>query len=63
MLLILLISFTTTVGLPLLEGMTPLGYAAEPEDHVPLYAMLACRESSKYMTGTTVLSDGGLGVG
>ena len=48
---------------PLIEGMTPLGFAAEPEDHVPLYAMLACRESSKYMTGTAVLSDGGIGVG
>ena len=47
----------------LIEGMTPLGYAAKPEDHVALYALLACPVSARYVTGTTILSDGGIGVG
>ena len=47
----------------LIEGMTPLGFAAKPEDHVALYALLACPVSARYVTGTTILSDGGIGVG
>jgi cis-1,2-dihydro-1,2-dihydroxynaphthalene/dibenzothiophene dihydrodiol dehydrogenase len=47
----------------LLEGMTPLGFAAKPEDHVALYALLACPVSARYVTGTTISSDGGIGVG
>jgi len=38
----------------------PLGRISEPEDHADLYVMLAARNESRYMTGTMILSDGGL---
>ncbi len=47
----------------LIAGMTPLGRIAEPEDHAGLYALLASRRDSAYMTGTVLLSDGGIGIG
>jgi NAD(P)-dependent dehydrogenase (short-subunit alcohol dehydrogenase family) len=41
----------------------PLGFVSNPEDHVALYVLLASRESSRYMTGSMILSDGGLTAG
>jgi NAD(P)-dependent dehydrogenase (short-subunit alcohol dehydrogenase family) len=41
----------------------PLGFVANPEDHVGLYVLLASRENSRYMTGSMLLSDGGLTAG
>ncbi len=41
----------------------PLGFVSKPEDHVGLYVLLASRESSRYMTGSMLLSDGGLTAG
>lgn len=38
----------------------PLGRISEPEDHCDLYVMLAARHESGYVTGTMMLSDGGL---
>jgi cis-3,4-dihydrophenanthrene-3,4-diol dehydrogenase len=39
---------------------TPLGFAAAPEDHAGLYVLLASRENSRGMTGSIIVSDGGL---
>jgi len=47
----------------LIEGMTPMGFASEPEDHSGLYTLLASRENSRYVTGTIINSDGGIGFG
>ncbi len=47
----------------LISGMTPLARIAEPDDHSGLYALLASRRDSAYMTGTVLLSDGGIGIG
>jgi len=47
----------------MIAGMTPLGIPAQPEDHSGIYVLLASREDGRYMTGTTILSDGGIGVG
>jgi NAD(P)-dependent dehydrogenase (short-subunit alcohol dehydrogenase family) len=47
----------------LISGLTPLERIAEPSDHAGIYAMLASRRDSSYMTGTVVLSDGGIGIG
>lgn len=47
----------------LIAGMTPLARIAEPDDHSGLYALLASRRDSAYMTGTVLLSDGGIGIG
>ncbi len=47
----------------MIAGMTPLGIPAQPEDHAGIYALLASREDARYMTGTIILSDGGIGVG
>ena len=47
----------------LISSMTPLGRIAEPTDHAGLYALLASRRDSSYMTGTVLLSDGGIGIG
>jgi NAD(P)-dependent dehydrogenase (short-subunit alcohol dehydrogenase family) len=47
----------------LIAGMTPLARIAEPDDHTGLYALLASRRDSAYMTGTVLLSDGGIGIG
>jgi NAD(P)-dependent dehydrogenase (short-subunit alcohol dehydrogenase family) len=38
----------------------PLGRISEPEDHTDLYVMLAAKSESRYITGTMMLSDGGL---
>jgi NAD(P)-dependent dehydrogenase (short-subunit alcohol dehydrogenase family) len=38
----------------------PLGRISEPEDHTDLYVMLAAKNESAYVTGTMMLSDGGL---
>lgn len=46
-----------------MEGMIahmPLGRISQPEDHASLYVTLAAREESAYVTGTMLLSDGGL---
>ena len=47
----------------LIESMTPIGFAARPEDHTGLYTLLASKENSKYLTGTIINSDGGIGLG
>ncbi len=47
----------------MIAGMTPLARIAEPDDHSGLYALLASRQDSAYMTGTVLLSDGGIGIG
>ena len=47
----------------LISEMTPLGRIAEPDDHAGLYALLASRRDSSYVTGTVLLSDGGIGIG
>ena len=47
----------------LISGMTPLGFIAKPEQHAGLWVTLASREDSSYVTGTIVLSDGGIGIG
>jgi len=47
----------------LISNMTPLARIAEPDDHTGLYALLASRRDSAYMTGTVLLSDGGIGIG
>lgn len=39
---------------------TPLGFAAAPEDHAPLYVTLAARAESAAVTGAIFVSDGGL---
>jgi NAD(P)-dependent dehydrogenase (short-subunit alcohol dehydrogenase family) len=41
----------------------PLGFVSNPDDHVALYVLLAARQSSRYMTGSMLLSDGGLTAG
>jgi NAD(P)-dependent dehydrogenase (short-subunit alcohol dehydrogenase family) len=41
----------------------PLGFVSNPDDHVALYVLLASRKSSRYMTGSMILSDGGLAAG
>lgn len=45
----------------MIEQMTPLGFAASPEDHAGLYVLLASKENSRYVTGTVINSDGGIG--
>lgn len=37
-----------------------LGRVSKPEDHAPLFVLLASREESAYITGAMMLSDGGL---
>ncbi|MDH7972951.1 SDR family oxidoreductase [Sphingomonas sp. AR_OL41] len=39
---------------------TPLGFAAAPEDHAGAYVLLASADNSRGMTGTVIVSDGGL---
>lgn len=46
-----------------MEVMTqhmPLGRVSQPEDHASLFVLLASREESPYVTGSMMLSDGGL---
>jgi NAD(P)-dependent dehydrogenase (short-subunit alcohol dehydrogenase family) len=38
----------------------PLGFVSKPDDHTGLYVLLASRENSRYITGTILVSDGGL---
>jgi NAD(P)-dependent dehydrogenase (short-subunit alcohol dehydrogenase family) len=47
----------------LIASITPLEIPAQPEDHAGIYVLLASREDSRYMTGTLILCDGGIGVG
>lgn len=47
----------------LLESMTPLGFASKPEDHAAVYLLLAAKQSSSFITGTVINSDGGIGLG
>ncbi len=46
----------------MIGGMTPLGFAAQPEDHAGTYLLLAS-DQSKYITATVISTDGGIGVG
>jgi len=46
----------------IIGDMTPIGFTAQPEDHAGAYLLLASDES-KYITGTIINSDGGIGVG
>jgi len=47
----------------IIQGMTPVGFAAQAEDHVGHYLLLASKAKSGYTTGTVVSSDGGIGLG
>ena len=38
----------------------PLARISEPEDHCDLYVLLAAKNESRYITGSMMLSDGGL---
>ncbi len=51
------------VRLAAMASHIPLGFVSNPDDHVALYVLLASRESSRYMTGSMILSDGGLTAG
>jgi NAD(P)-dependent dehydrogenase (short-subunit alcohol dehydrogenase family) len=43
-----------------MESHIPLGFVSKPEDHTGLYVLLASRRNSRYITGTILVSDGGL---
>ncbi len=43
-----------------IPGHVPLARISEPEDHCDLYVLLAAKNESRYITGTMMLSDGGL---
>jgi len=43
-----------------MESHIPLGFVSKPEDHTGLYVLLASRGNSRYITGTMLVSDGGL---
>lgn len=43
--------------------MTPLGFIARPENHSGHYVLLASRRDGAYVTGTVIMSDGGIGIG
>jgi cis-1,2-dihydro-1,2-dihydroxynaphthalene/dibenzothiophene dihydrodiol dehydrogenase len=47
----------------MIKGLTPLGFAAKPEDVVAPYLMLASRVQGKFITGTTIYIDGGMSLG
>ncbi|MFV3335498.1 3-(cis-5,6-dihydroxycyclohexa-1,3-dien-1-yl)propanoate dehydrogenase [Pseudomonas sp. NY15437] len=47
----------------MINGLTPLGFAAKPEDVVAPYLMLASREQGKFITGTVISIDGGMALG
>jgi NAD(P)-dependent dehydrogenase (short-subunit alcohol dehydrogenase family) len=51
-----------TDRLELMGEHIPLGRVSEPEEHTGLYVMLASEEST-YMTGSLLVSDGGLTAG
>jgi NAD(P)-dependent dehydrogenase (short-subunit alcohol dehydrogenase family) len=44
----------------MIEPHVPLGFVSQPEDHTGLYVLLASRGNSRYITGTMLVSDGGL---
>jgi NAD(P)-dependent dehydrogenase (short-subunit alcohol dehydrogenase family) len=46
----------------MIESVTPLGIAAEPEDHAGAYVLLASPENARAITGTVISTDAGLGV-
>jgi NAD(P)-dependent dehydrogenase (short-subunit alcohol dehydrogenase family) len=41
----------------------PLGRVSAPEEHTGLYVLLASKAGAKYITGTMLVSDGGLSAG
>jgi NAD(P)-dependent dehydrogenase (short-subunit alcohol dehydrogenase family) len=43
-----------------MDSHIPLGFVSQPEDHTGLYVLLASRGNSRYITGTMLVSDGGL---
>lgn len=43
-----------------MEEHIPLGRVSEPEDHMDLYVLLASKTGAKYITGSMLVSDGGL---
>lgn len=47
----------------MIKGLTPLGFAARPEDVVAPYLLLASREQGKFITGTVIGIDGGMALG
>ena len=47
----------------LLSSMTPVGFASQPADHAAAYLLLAAKEQSRFITGTTINTDGGVGIG
>lgn len=47
----------------MIAAITPLGFAAKPEDHAGIYALLASRTDGKFITGTAILNDGGISIG
>ncbi|HKV22056.1 MAG TPA: SDR family oxidoreductase [Mycobacterium sp.] len=48
-------------GLDAVARLIPVGYVAEPRDVAGVYAFLAS-DDAKYVTGQTIIVDGGLGV-
>jgi len=49
-----------------LESMAqhiPLGRVSSPEEHTDLYVTLASANGARYITGTILISDGGLSAG
>lgn len=47
----------------MIAAITPLGFAAKPEDHAGIYALLASRTDGRFITGTVILNDGGISIG
>lgn len=47
----------------MIKGLTPLGFAAKPEDVVAPYLLLASRKQGKFITGTVISIDGGMALG
>lgn len=47
----------------MIKGLTPLGFAARPEDVVAPYLMLASRDQGKFITGSVIAIDGGMVLG
>lgn len=45
----------------MIEQMTPLGFASTPSDHAGIYVLLGSRDNARYITGTVINSDGGIG--
>lgn len=47
----------------MIAAITSLGFAAKPEDHARIYALLASRTDGKFITGTVILNNGGISIG